>query len=154
MLHTGVKVKVTRIKEMVTNETLVCQSNSPCQYPKKCIENSMGNTHTEFQVLRIKNEKQTNKQQQLNKDSVTQSARVNLTQCCCGNEMFNTWIVILASVQSNLKRKKATSAPDFFGSTPVEWESRKIFANKRKQVINYTFFHLYFLTVLHASCIE
>ena len=48
MLHTGVKVKVTRIKEMVTNETLVCQSNSPCQYPKKCIENSMENMHTEF----------------------------------------------------------------------------------------------------------
>ena len=93
-------------------------------------------------MLRVKNEKQTNKQQQPNKDSkdsVTQSARVNLTQYCCGNEMFNTWIVILASVQSNLKRKKATSALDFFGSTPVERESRKIFANKRKQVINYTF---------------
>ena len=34
------------------------------------------------------------------------------------------------------KEKKATSALDFFGSTPVERESRKTFANKRKQVNN------------------
>ena len=27
-------------------------------------------------------------------------------QCCCVTKIFNTWIVILASVQSNLKRKK------------------------------------------------
>ena len=57
-------------------------------------------------MLRVKNEKQTNKQQQHNKDSVTQSSRVNLTQCCCVTKIFNTWSVILASVQSNLKRKK------------------------------------------------
>ncbi|XP_066025577.1 nucleolar protein 58-like [Pocillopora verrucosa] len=31
------------------------------------------------------------------------------------------------------KEKKATSALDFFGSTPVERESRETFANKRKQ---------------------
>ncbi|XP_066022636.1 uncharacterized protein [Pocillopora verrucosa] len=36
--------------------------------------------------------------------------------------------------QSNLKGKKTTSAPDFFGPTPVERESRKTFANKRKQI--------------------
>ena len=87
-------------------------------------------------MLRVKNEKQTNKQQQHNKDSVTQSSRVNLTQCCCVTKIFNTWSVILASVQSNLKRKKATSALDFFGSTPVERESRETFANKGKQVNN------------------
>ena len=54
--------------------------------------------------------------------------------------MFNTWIVILASVQSlptiTCKEKKETSAFDFFDSTSVERESRKTFANKRKQVNN------------------
>ena len=34
------------------------------------------------------------------------------------------------------KEEKATSALDFFGSTPVERESRKTFANKRKQLNN------------------
>ena len=62
--------------------------------------------HTEFQVLRVENKKQTNKQQQNNKDNVTQPSRVNLMQHCCKTKIFNTWIVILASVQSNLKRKK------------------------------------------------
>ena len=66
----------------------------------------MENMHTEFQVLRVENKKQTNKQQQNNKDNVTQPSRVNLTQHCCRTKMFNKWIVILASVQSNLKRKK------------------------------------------------
>ena len=66
----------------------------------------MENMHTEFQVLRVENKKQTNKQQQNNKDSVTQPSRVNLTLRCCRTKIFNTWIVILASVQSNLKRKK------------------------------------------------
>ena len=45
--------------------------------------------------------------------------------------MFNAWIVILASVPSNLKRKKATSALDFFGSTSLERESRKTFAKEK-----------------------
>ena len=40
----------------------------------------MENMHTEFQVLRVENKKQTNKQLQNNKDSVTQPSRVNLTQ--------------------------------------------------------------------------
>ena len=66
----------------------------------------MENMHTDFQVLRVENKNQTNKQQQNNKDSVTQPSRVNLMQHCCRTKMFNTWIVILASVQSNLKRKK------------------------------------------------
>ena len=66
----------------------------------------MENMHTEFQVLRVENKKQTNKQQQNNKDNVTQPSRVNLMQHCCKTKIFNTWIVILASVQSNLKRKK------------------------------------------------
>ena len=66
----------------------------------------MENMHTDFQVLRVENKKQTNKQQQNNKDSVTEPSRVNLMQHCCRTKMFNTWIVILASVQSNLKRKK------------------------------------------------
>ena len=35
------------------------------------------------------------------------------------------------------KEQKATSASDFFGSSPVERESRKIFATKRKQVSVY-----------------
>ena len=47
--------------------------------------------------------------------------------------MFNTWIVILASVQSNIKRKKATSVLDFFGSTSVERESRKTFAKRENR---------------------
>ena len=66
----------------------------------------MENMHTEFLVLRVENKKQTNKQLQNNKDSVTQPSRVNLTQYCCGTKIFNTWIVILASVQLSLKRKK------------------------------------------------
>ena len=50
--------------------------------------------------------KQTYKQQQNDKDNVTQPSKVKITHSCCGTEIFNTWIVILASVQSNLKRKK------------------------------------------------
>ena len=38
----------------------------------------MENLHTDFQVLRVENKKQTNKQQQNNKDNVTQPSRVNL----------------------------------------------------------------------------
>ena len=91
--------------------------------------------HTDINVFRVENEKQTN-QKNNSKIIKTVSSKVNLIQCCCVTEIFNTWIVILASVQSNLKRKKATSALDFFGSTPVERESRKTFANKRKQVNN------------------
>ena len=93
----------------------------------------MENMHTDFQVLRVENKKQTNKQQQNNKDSVTQPSRVNLMQHCCRTKMFNTWIVILASVQSLPKEKKATSALDFFGSTPVERESRKTFAKRENR---------------------
>ena len=90
----------------------------------------MENMHTDFQVLRVENKKQTNKQQQNNKDSVTQPSRVNLMQHCCRTKMFNTWIVILASVQSLPKKKKETSAFDFFDSTSVERESRKTFAKR------------------------
>ena len=60
-------------------------------------------------MLRVENKqtnKQTNKKQQNNKDNVTQPSRVNLTQHCCRTKMFNTWIVIPSSVQSNLKREK------------------------------------------------
>ena len=91
--------------------------------------------HTDINVFRVENEKQTN-QKNNSKIIKTVSSKVNLIQCCCGTEIFNTWIVILASVQSNLKRKKATSALDFFGSTPVERESRKTFATKKKPVNN------------------
>ena len=91
--------------------------------------------HTDINVFRVENEKQTN-QKNNSKIIKTVSSKVNLIQCCCVTEIFNTWIVILASVQSNLKRKKATSALDFFGSTPVERESRETFANKGKQVNN------------------
>ena len=47
-------------------------------------------------------------------------------------------IVVFTKIfnKSNLQRKKATSALDFFGSTPVERESKETFANKRKQVNN------------------
>ena len=49
--------------------------------------------------------------------------------------MFNTWIVILASVQSlpTCKEKKETSAFDFFDSTSVERESRKTFAKRENR---------------------
>ena len=47
--------------------------------------------------------------------------------------MFNTWIVILASVQSLPKEKKETSAFDFFDSTSVERESRKTFAKRENR---------------------
>ena len=57
-------------------------------------------------MLRFKNEKQTNNSEKNDKDSVTQPSKVKITHSCCGTEIFNTWIVILASVQSNLKRKK------------------------------------------------
>ena len=61
--------------------------------------------HTDINVFRVENEKQTN-QKNNSKIIKTVSSKVNLIQCCCGTEIFNTWIVILASVQSNLKRKK------------------------------------------------
>ena len=55
--------------------------------------------------------------------------------------MFNTWIVILASVQSSPKEKKETSAFDFFGSTPVERESRKTFSKRENRwITNYSCF--------------
>ena len=57
-------------------------------------------------MLRVENKKQTNKQQQNDKDNVIQPSKENITHSCCGTEIFNAWIVILASVQSNLKRKK------------------------------------------------
>ena len=88
--------------------------------------------HTDINVFRVENEKQTN-QKNNSKIIKTVSSKVNLIQCCCVTEIFNTWIVILASVQSNLKRKKATSALDFFGSTPVERESRKTFAKRENR---------------------
>ena len=83
-------------------------------------------------MLRVENEKQAN-QKNSSRIIKTVSSKVNLIQCCCVTEIFNTWIVILASVQSNLKRKKATSALDFFGSTPVERESRKTFAKRENR---------------------
>ena len=61
--------------------------------------------HTDINVFRVENEKQTN-QKNNSKIIKTVSSKVNLIQCCCVTEIFNTWIVILASVQSNLKRKK------------------------------------------------
>ena len=63
------------------------------------------------------------------------------------------------------KEKKATSALDVLGSTPVERESRKTFAKRENRwITNYSCFaHNFFLkkneascvflTVLHASCI-
>ena len=65
----------------------------------------MENMHTEFQVLRVENEKQTNNSKII-KTVFTQPSRVNLMQHCFRTKMFSTWIVILASVQSNLKGKK------------------------------------------------
>ena len=72
---------------------------------------------------------------------------MNLMQHCFKTKMFNTWIVILASVQSNIKRKKATSVLDFFGSTSVERESRKTFAKRENRwITNYSCFaHNFFL---------
>ena len=34
-------------------EALDCQTNSPCQHLKKCIENSMENIDTDIRVLRV-----------------------------------------------------------------------------------------------------
>ena len=87
--------------------------------------------HTDINVFRVENEKQTN-QKNNSKIIKTVSSKVNLIQCCCVTEIFHTWIFILASVQSNLKRKKQP----LHLITPVERESRKTFANKRKQVNN------------------
>ena len=39
-------------------------------------------------------------------------------------------------ISQTQREKKATSALDFFGPTAVERESRKTFANERKQVNN------------------
>ena len=40
--------------------------------------------------------------------------------------------------------QKLTSALDFFGSTPVERESRKVFATKRKQVCKLLLVRIHF----------
>ena len=65
----------------------------------------MENMYTDLQVLRVENKKQTNNSKII-KTVFTQPSRVNLMQHCFRTKMFNTWIVILASLQSNLKRKK------------------------------------------------
>ena len=43
-------------------------------------------------MLRVENKKQTNKQQQNDKDNVIQPSKVNITHSCCGTEIFNAWI--------------------------------------------------------------
>ena len=41
-------IKVMRTREMINNQrTVDCSTNSPFQTPKKCLENSMENMHTD-----------------------------------------------------------------------------------------------------------
>ena len=47
-------IKIMRIREMINNQrTLDCETNSPFQNLKKCMENSMENMHTDVRVLRV-----------------------------------------------------------------------------------------------------
>ena len=42
---------IIRIKEMIgTLMSSDCETNSPCQYPRKCIENSMENMLTDVKL--------------------------------------------------------------------------------------------------------
>ena len=46
--------RIMRIKEMITNPTTFdCQTNSPLQYQRKCVRNSMENMDTDVRVLRV-----------------------------------------------------------------------------------------------------
>ena len=46
--------KITRIKEMITTyRSFDCQTNSPCQYERKCIEKSMENMDVDVRVRRV-----------------------------------------------------------------------------------------------------
>ena len=48
-------LKVMRTKEMITNqEALNCETNSPCQFPGKCVENSLENMHSDVRMWRVK----------------------------------------------------------------------------------------------------
>ena len=61
--------------------------------------------HTDINVFRVENEKQPNqkKQQQNNRDSIIKG---EFNTMLLWYFLLNVWIIILASVQSNLKRKK------------------------------------------------
>ena len=44
-------LKVMRTKEMITNqEALNCETNSPCQFTGKCVENSLENMHSDVRM--------------------------------------------------------------------------------------------------------
>ena len=44
-------IKIMRIKEMIaTHRSFDCQTNSPCQYERKCIEKSMENMDVDVRV--------------------------------------------------------------------------------------------------------
>ena len=44
-------LKVMRTKEMITNqEALNCETNSPCQFLGKCVENSLENMHSDVRM--------------------------------------------------------------------------------------------------------
>ena len=44
------KIREKKRKYQETKETLDCKTNSPCQYPRKCMENSMQNLDTDVRV--------------------------------------------------------------------------------------------------------
>ena len=48
-------IKVMRIKEMITTQrSFHCETNSPCQYQRKCLKKSMENVDTDVRVSRVK----------------------------------------------------------------------------------------------------
>ena len=42
------------LKPKKAKEALYYWTNSPCQHPRKCIENSMENMHSDVRVYRVK----------------------------------------------------------------------------------------------------
>ena len=49
----GQRVKITRMREIITNlrsSLSGCKINSPSQYLRKCLENSMENKHTDVRM--------------------------------------------------------------------------------------------------------
>ena len=50
-INPELNLKVMRIKEMIINqEALNCETNSPCQFPGKCVENSLENMHSDVRM--------------------------------------------------------------------------------------------------------
>ena len=52
----------------------------------------------------------------------------------CQNVNIKLFVFSFSPVKQKETPQKATSAVDFFGSSPIERSSRKVFATKRKEV--------------------